>query len=56
MMEEYVIILAPDKTIVVYADAFLVKSDANVVIFSVDDKNEAVFNMNNIVGFYCNRK
>ena len=55
-MDEYVILLSPDQTIVVYADDFSVKSDANVVLFSVDNKNVAVFNMNNIMGFYCNRK
>ena len=41
-MDEYVIVLSPDQTIVVYADDFSVKSDANIVIFSVDNNNEAV--------------
>ena len=55
-MNEYVIVLSPEETIAVLADGYLVKSEVNIVVFSVKDDNVAVFNMNNIIGFYCDRK
>lgn len=50
-MDLYEVILTAGYSVFIKADDFTVKFTEKVVLFSVGDKNIAIFNLDNILGF-----